>query len=93
MSKKNIDIEKIAELAKLEIDDERKEKIAKDLSDVLAYVDKLKEVDTSKVDYHSNSPLKNRVREDKVKDTPEKEKEKMRSMGKSKDDYFQVESI
>ena len=86
-------VEKIADLAHLEIDEEKKEKMTKDLSEVLDYIDKLSEVDTSDVDFKSISPIKNKVREDKVKDTSEKEKDDMRAMGKSKDDYFQVESI
>ena len=86
-------VEKIADLAHLEIDEEKKEKMATDISEVLDYIDKLSEVDTSDVDFKSISPIKNKVREDKVKDTSEKEKDDMRAMGKSKDDYFQVESI
>ena len=86
-------VEKIADLARIKIDEEKKEKMAKDLSEVLDYIDKLEEVDTSDVDFKSISPIKNRVRKDKVEDISEKERDNMRAMGKSKEDYFQVESI
>ena len=86
-------VEKIADLARIEISESKKEKMAKDLSEVLDYVDKLEEVDTSDVDFKSISPIKNRVRKDKVEDISEKERDNMRAMGKSKEDYFQVESI
>ncbi len=86
-------VEKIADLAHLEIEEEKKEKMAKDLTEVLNYIDKLEEVDTSDVDFKSISPIKNRVRKDVVRDTDQKTRDKMKSMGKSKDNYFQVESI
>ncbi len=86
-------VKKIADLARIEISEKKQEKMSEDLSEILDYVEKLEEVDTSEVDFKAISPIKNRVRKDKVKDTDEKTKEKMRSMGKSKDDYFQVESI
>ncbi|MGM0439201.1 MAG: Asp-tRNA(Asn)/Glu-tRNA(Gln) amidotransferase subunit GatC, partial [Patescibacteria group bacterium] len=86
-------VEKIADLAHLKISEEKKEKMQKDLSEVLDYVEKLEEVDTSDVDFKAISPIKNRVRKDKVEDTDQATKEKMRSMGKNRDDYFQVESI
>ncbi len=86
-------VEKIAGLAHLEIEESKKDKIRKDLSEILEYVDKLNEVDTSGIDFKSISPIKNRLREDKVVDTEESQKEKMRSMGKNKDNYFQIESI
>jgi aspartyl-tRNA(Asn)/glutamyl-tRNA(Gln) amidotransferase subunit C len=86
-------IEKYADLAHLEIEEDKKEKIRKDISNVLDYIEKLQEVDTSQIDFKSISPVVNQTRKDKVSDTGETEKEKMKSMGKNKDDYFQVESI
>ncbi len=86
-------IEKIADLARVEMDEKTKDKMKDDLSKVLNYVDKLKEVDVSGVDFKSISPIFNRVREDRVEDVDEVTKEKMRAMGKNKDSYFRVESI
>ncbi len=86
-------IKKISDLAHIELSDKEKEEISKNLIEILDYVDKLKKVDTSEVDFKSISPVKNKLRKDKVKDSKEKTKEVMRSMGKNKDNYFQVESI
>ena len=86
-------VKKIADLARIEISQEKQEEMSKELSEVLDYVDKLEEVDTSEVNFKAVSPIKNRVRADIVKETDEKTRENMRSMGKSKNDYFQVESI
>lgn len=44
------EVEKIAELARLGISEEEKEKFAKDLSLVLGYVNKLSEVNVEKVE-------------------------------------------
>ena len=44
------EVEKIAELARLGISEEEKEKFAEDLSLVLGYVDKLSEVNVEKVE-------------------------------------------
>ncbi|MBI2635550.1 MAG: Asp-tRNA(Asn)/Glu-tRNA(Gln) amidotransferase subunit GatC [Parcubacteria group bacterium] len=44
------EVEKIAELARLGISEEEKEKFAEDLSLVLSYVDKLSEVNVEKVE-------------------------------------------
>ncbi len=86
-------IDKIAHLAKLEIKEEEMDEVRENLSEILEYVEKIKEVDTKDVDFKLFSPVRNRARKDKVEDTDEKTKEKMRAMGKNKDDYFQVESI
>lgn len=60
-------MEKIAHLARLEIKDSEREALKKDMNDILAWVDKLKEVDTEGVEplvYMSNEI--DNVREDKV---------------------------
>jgi aspartyl-tRNA(Asn)/glutamyl-tRNA(Gln) amidotransferase subunit C len=44
------DIEKIAELAHLEITDEERRLFAPQISEIVAYVEQLKEIDTSTVD-------------------------------------------
>lgn len=50
MSVDNITVDKIAELAKLEFNDEAKESIKSDLNKMLNFVDKLSELDTENVD-------------------------------------------
>lgn len=42
-----MDIEKICQLARLKLNDKEKENLSKELSSVLAYIDKLKESDVS----------------------------------------------
>lgn len=86
-------IENLADLARLEISKKKKEKLRKDISEVLEYIEKLNEVDTSHVNFKSTSPILNQIRKDKVKDISKSQKEDMRSMGKNRKNYFQVESI
>ncbi len=56
----------IAKLARLNLTDEQIEKYRVQLSPILDYVDKLKEVDTSNVEptFHPIGDLKNRFQED-----------------------------
>ena len=49
MSKIEFDVDKIAQLARLDLTDEQREKFAQQLPDILAYVSRLNEVDTSQV--------------------------------------------
>ena len=62
------DIEKIAELARLNLKSEEKKKLEKDLESILAYVEKLKTLDTSKVEPTSHVlNIENVFRKDEVK--------------------------
>lgn len=64
----NKEIKHIATLARLELSGEEEEKYGRQLSAVLDYIDKLKEVDTSKVAITAQvSGLINSWREDEVK--------------------------
>jgi len=63
------EVEHIARLARLQITDEEKKKYAEQLSAVLDYIDKLKEVDVDGVKLTEEaSDLKNIYREDAVVD-------------------------
>lgn len=65
------EIEKIAHLARLEIDESQREKIAEQLSNILQYIDKLKDVDVQGVRPSSGVTFMNNVlREDELKDSP-----------------------
>src|ERR1035437_521755 len=67
MSLQRSDIEHIASLARLGLEEEEIEGMAKDLSSILEYVDQLQQVDTSGVDYeYQVKDLQNSVRTDKV---------------------------
>ncbi len=64
----NKEIKHIATLARLELSEEEEKKYGRQLSAVLDYIDKLKEVDTSKVAITAQvSGLINSWREDEIK--------------------------
>ena len=63
-----INVDHVAKLANLPLKPEEKEKFEKQLSDILAYFEKLKEVDTKNVETTSQvTGLENVVREDEAK--------------------------
>lgn len=83
------EIEHLAKLAKLELIQKEKEKLAHDLSSILDYVQKLNEVDTTKVEPTAYAlGLKNVMREDKGRSTT---KENSRRL--IKEDYVKVKAI
>ncbi|MEK6570910.1 MAG: Asp-tRNA(Asn)/Glu-tRNA(Gln) amidotransferase subunit GatC [Bacteroidota bacterium] len=62
------DVEHVANLARLEFSDEEKKTLMNQLNRILEYMEKLNELDTSKVEPLSHViPLTNVFREDKVK--------------------------
>ncbi len=65
------EVQKIAHLARLEIDDSQTEKMAEQLSNILQYIDKLKDVDVDGVKLSCDAAFMNNVlREDEVKKSP-----------------------
>lgn len=61
------DVEYVAELARLSFDEAEKEGLAEDLNQILAYVEKLGELDTEKEDIIVNPYyIENRFREDEI---------------------------
>ncbi len=91
------EVEKIAELARLEISEEEKEKFAEDLSSVLGYVNKLSEVNVEKVEpITGGTALENVMRKDnETKDIsdPKMREEILGAAPDRQDDYFKVPSI
>ena len=64
----DIDIEYVAKLARIELTSAQKKKLGKQLKDILAYIEKLKQLKVDKVEPMSHVlPLKNVFRQDKVK--------------------------
>lgn len=62
------DIERIAQLAKLRLTEDEKEKLTKELSQIIGYVEKLNELNLENVPPTSHVlDLKNVMREDEVK--------------------------
>ncbi len=89
MKLKKQEIKKIADLARLELTDEELKTYGSQLSDVLEYIDQLKEVDTSDVQPTAQvTGLENITREDEVEDWPVDEVESALGQVPEKDGRF-----
>ncbi|OIO17523.1 Asp-tRNA(Asn)/Glu-tRNA(Gln) amidotransferase GatCAB subunit C [Candidatus Kuenenbacteria bacterium CG11_big_fil_rev_8_21_14_0_20_37_9] len=88
-------IEHIAGLARLALSAEEKKKFAEQLSSVLDYFEKLKDIDTKNVETVSQSiELNNIYRQDEVKNCDENTHRKILDNAPEKDgDYFKVDKI
>ena len=65
------EVQKIAHLARLEIDDDQVLKMAEQLSDILQYIDKLKNADVEGVELSADAAFLNNVlRDDEVRESP-----------------------
>ena len=83
----------ISYLSRLKIDDEKEEKIVKDLDDIIEFVDQLDDVDTSNIEPLTN-PLEKtaKTRSDKV--TAKNLKDKLLEIApSSNEDYFLVPRV
>ncbi len=88
------EIEKLAFLSKIRMNEEDSKAIAEDLESILKYIQKLNDIDTEDVEPLFHFPeVKNVVRDDKSESTNKETKKRMMGMGKDKDDYLKVESI
>ena len=87
------DVEHIAELARLEFSQEEKEKFTHQLNDILKYVEKLNELDTTNVEPLSHViDLKNVFREDEVVPSLPTE-EALKNAPAKKDTLFKVPKV
>jgi len=69
------EVEHVARLARLELSEGEKEVFTKQLNNILAYVEKLNELDTKDIEPTSHVlPIKNVFKEDKVKEALPREK-------------------
>ena len=87
------DVEQVAGLARLEFEGEEKELFAKQLDNILSYVDKLNELDTTGVEPTSHVlPIKNVMRPDEVKPslTPD---EALANAPERSGDFYRVPKI
>ncbi|MEK7202717.1 MAG: Asp-tRNA(Asn)/Glu-tRNA(Gln) amidotransferase subunit GatC [Patescibacteria group bacterium] len=83
------EIQHIAKLARLELTEQELEKYNEQLSDILNYIDQLKEVDVSGVEPTAQvAGLENVLREDVVKDWDEKEIEQALADAPEKEERF-----
>lgn len=86
-------LDKIAHLARLEFNEKDAERIMKDLSEIVDWVEKLNEVNTDDVEpLTSMSHEVNAFREDEVKDQLAHERA-LRNAPKKDDDYFRVPKV
>lgn len=87
------DVEYVAALAQLALDDETKEKLVKQLGDILAYMDKLNELDTSHVEPTMHAiAMTNVFREDAVRPSLDREAA-LANAPKTDGEYFLVPKI
>ena len=87
------DVEHIAELARLEFDEKEKEKLTHELNDILKYIEKLNELDTSNVEPLSHViELSNVFRDDIVKPSIPPE-EALKNAPAKKDTLFKVPKV
>lgn len=83
----------IAELAHLKLKEEEIEKFQKELNQILEYVDKLNELDTSEVEPLSHPlPVVNVTREDKLQPSTARE-EALKNAPDSTDEFFKVPKV
>lgn len=86
-------VDEVAHLARLEFNDEAKAEILNDMNRMLAFVDKLNELDTTNVEpliYMTDEV--NVMREDEPKDTLS-QKEALKNAPKKDSDYFKVPKV
>lgn len=86
-------VDEVAHLARLEFNDEAKAEILNDMNRMLAFVDKLNELDTTNVEpliYMTDET--NILREDEVRDMVSQQ-EALKNAPKKDSDYFKVPKV
>ena len=88
-------VEYIAKLARIELTGKEKEKFATELSSILEYIDKLNQVDTTKIESISQvTGLENKTRGDESRIKSQESREKiLEEAPAKKGDYFKVPKI
>jgi aspartyl-tRNA(Asn)/glutamyl-tRNA(Gln) amidotransferase subunit C len=89
------EVKRIAQLARLEISDEEAEKYSRELSDILGFVEKLNELDLEGVESVGHiTGAKNVIREDKVIETDEEQKENIiKNFPEKKERFDKVKAV
>ena len=89
------EVKKIANLARLEIDDKESERYSKELSDILGFVEKLNESDTDGIEPIAHiTGAKNVIREDKVVEYDDNTKSNIiDNFPKKKDRFDKVKAV
>lgn len=87
------DVEHVAKLARIDLTEEEKEKFAKQLGDIIEYVDQLNEVDTNGVDPMAHPyPITNVIRADRICYDNTRE-ELLKNAPEEEDSFFKVPKI
>ena len=87
------EIERIARLAHLSLDEQEKQRFAEEVGRILDYVNKLNEIDTNHVAPLSHTlEINNVFREDKVKPSLPRE-EALRNAPRKDDSFFHVPKV
>ena len=87
------DVDHIAGLAQLTVDDETRQRLVVQLNDILAYIDKLNELDTTGIEPMMHAvPMTNVFRDDVVGESLDREKALMNAP-KTDGEYFLVPRI
>lgn len=86
-------IDKLAKLSKLEFKDHQKDEIRNDLTKIIAFVDKIEELDTEGVEplIHMSKEI-NVLREDEVRETVTQAQALMNAPSKDSD-YFKISTV
>ncbi|MBD3359163.1 MAG: Asp-tRNA(Asn)/Glu-tRNA(Gln) amidotransferase subunit GatC [Candidatus Buchananbacteria bacterium] len=87
------EVEKIAKLSRLELSESEKKQYAAQLSDVLEYFEKLKEINTDKIETTAQvTGLENVYREDEI-DQFDQQNELIEQAAETDDDLIKTKSI
>ncbi len=87
------EVEYVAHLARLEIDDAQKDKFTSQLNDILLYIDKLNELDTTGVEPMSHAiAVTNAFREDRIMDSLGTEKS-LANAPDGRGEFFRVPKV
>lgn len=87
------EVEHIAELAKLNLSEEEKVEFTHQLNDIISYMDKLNELDTTNVEPLTHPvPVVNVFREDERKESIDKQ-EALKNAPNKNDDFFIVPKV
>ncbi|QQS37517.1 MAG: Asp-tRNA(Asn)/Glu-tRNA(Gln) amidotransferase subunit GatC [Ignavibacteriales bacterium] len=93
MSVTRKDVEHIAKLAKLKFDDSEIEKLTSEMNNILLYMEKLNEVDTSSVEPLSHPVEMNNVFREDIKGKSLSAEEALKNAPSKDDKYFHVPKV
>lgn len=87
------DVEHVANLARLELDEDEKFRLVKQMGDILNYVEQMNEVDTTGVEPMSHAIVITNVMRDDVVVSKISKEELMKNAPEKEDGFFKVPKI